>query len=75
MIPEVRLCKTSDRVKGYHPDESRCAPRGSEVAHRETMTKAHGERVQAAQASATISTSFGVAAIILLAAFAWLVLR
>ena len=44
---------------------------GPGVAHHKT----HGERVQTAHSAASISTWFGVAAVLLLAVFAWLVLR
>ena len=45
--------------------------RAAGVAHHQ----AHGERVQTARAAASISTWFGVAAILLLVVFAWMVLR
>lgn len=64
-------CKRAWHLSQRGAESSLEPQRAVGVAHHQV----HGERVRAAESAATVSTCFGVAAILLLAIFAWLALR
>ena len=65
------FCKRAWQLSKRGAESSLAPQRAAGVVHHQ----AHGEQVHAAESAASISMWFGVAAILLLAAFAWMVLR